>query len=53
MNNQAEVVQLPVSDPREAPEARRLEQALANIAADAREQSRRYQDDTRVPEGGE
>ncbi|MFO7564961.1 MAG: hypothetical protein R6X02_20115 [Enhygromyxa sp.] len=53
MTNQAEVVQLPVSDPREAPEARRLEQALASIAADAREQARRYQADTRVPEGGE
>ena len=53
MNNQAEVVQLPVPDPRDAPEARRLEQALANIAADAREQARRYHEDTRVPEGGE
>ncbi|HLT36492.1 MAG TPA: hypothetical protein VK034_09400 [Enhygromyxa sp.] len=53
MINQAEVVQLPLSDPREAPEARRLEQALANIHADAREQARRYQDETRVPEGGE
>jgi hypothetical protein len=53
MNKQAEVVQLPVPEPREVPEARRLEQALATIHADAREQSRRYQDETRVPEGGE
>jgi hypothetical protein len=53
MNNQAEVVKLPVSDPRETPEAQRLEQVLARIHADAREQARRYQDETLVPEGGE
>ena len=53
MSKQAEVLQFPVPDTRELPEARRLEQALANIRADAREQARRYQDETRVPEGGE
>jgi hypothetical protein len=53
MTKSAEVLQFPVPDPREQSEARRLEQALANIRADAREQARRYQDDTRVPEGGE
>jgi hypothetical protein len=40
-------------DPREVPEARRLEQALAKIRADAREHARHYRDDTVVPEGGE
>ena len=54
MSKQAEVLQFPVPETvRELPEARRLEQALANIRADAREQARRYQDETRVPEGGE
>lgn len=37
----------------EAPEAQRLEQVVARIRADAREQAPRYRDDTVVPEGGE
>jgi hypothetical protein len=63
MNKEAQVLQfssrpgyraeLAAPEPCEVPEARRLEQALANIHADAREQARRYQDETRVPEGGE
>lgn len=62
MKKQAAVVVLPVSTGRlddsseagvEAPEAQRLERAVARIRADAREQAPRYQEDTVVPEGGE
>jgi hypothetical protein len=63
MTKQAAVVVLPVSAGRlsdssseagvEAPEAQRLERAVARIRADAREQAPRYRDDTVVPEGGE
>lgn len=53
MSQQAEVLQFPNPAARELPEARRLEQTLAKIHADAREQARRYQEQTRVPEGGE
>lgn len=53
MTKQAEVLKLPVADPRKTPEAERLEATLAKIAADAREQARRYQEETYVPEGGE
>ena len=37
----------------EAPEAQRLEQVVARVRADAREQAARYREDTVVPEGGE
>lgn len=62
MTKQAAVLVLPVSAGRldgpnevggEAPEAQRLEQVVARIRADAREQGRHYRDDTVVPEGGE
>jgi hypothetical protein len=62
MTKQAEVVVFPVStesavaggsNSREALDAQRLEQVLANIRADAREHARHYRDDTVVPEGGE
>lgn len=53
MTHSAAVLALPVPDPREVPEARRLEQALAKVRADAREHARHYRDDTEVPEGGE
>jgi hypothetical protein len=53
MKKQAAILAFPIPDPREAPEARRLELALEQIRVDAREQSRHYRDDTVVPEGGE
>ncbi len=53
MTTKAEVLKLPEPEPRKAPEARRMGEALAKIRADAREQARRYQDETVVPEGGE
>lgn len=52
MNAQAKVVKLPASrEPQ--PELERLEQALADIRADARKSPKTYQRDTVVPEGGE
>jgi hypothetical protein len=53
MTKSAAVLAFPDPDPREVPEARRLEQALAKVSADAREKARHYRDDTVVPEGGE
>lgn len=62
MKKQASVLVLPVSPGivddsgekvAEAPETQRLEQLVARIRADAREQAHRYRDDTVVPEGGE
>lgn len=57
MTNQAKVLRLPVSERPEAREgqalAGKLAQNLEQIRADAREQARRYQADTVVPEGGE
>lgn len=57
MSKSAAVLEFPVPDPREVPEARRQvqawEQTLTKIREDAREQARHYREDTVVPEGGE